>query len=100
MIFASLRSKSLDFFNVPFRAESFEDAENQVRTGILAQRDLGLLVNAEDLILAEVGSWDPKNGVFAAPDPDHVCQVIQIPGVAAALADLHAPKEVQTHENS
>lgn len=102
--FYSLRSKSLNFFNVPFQAVGDVDALNRIATTL--NSDKVALANAHDLEVFRIGIFDPSTGVFDGSARCLVCDdVLSIPSLVSKAVETpqdiisKVQKEVEECEN-
>lgn len=78
--FYCIRSKSLDFYNVPFYASGNKEAVNVVRNSVLGGRDIAMQEHLDDLSLYLVGHFNSDNGVITpTPEPLFICELSEIP---------------------
>lgn len=79
MIYYSLRSKSLNHFNMPFKASSDEEAQLAIRNAVMVGEDASLVKFAADLELHAVATFSNSTGFTV--ESRKVCDVVDIPGV-------------------
>lgn len=78
--FYSLKSKSLDFYNLPFQATGDTDALNRVASTI--NNDSMARANAHDMEVYRIGIFDPATGIFDGNARLCICDnVLSIPSI-------------------
>lgn len=78
--FYCMKSKSLDFYNLPFHATGDTDALNRIATTM--NNDSMARANAHDLEVYRIGIFDPATGIFDGTARHCICDnVLSIPSI-------------------
>lgn len=76
----SLRSKSLEYMNIPFFENDDISVFNLLRNVVMNGTDVSLLNNMEDLELYCIGVFDPKEGIIKMKKRK-VIDLVEVPDI-------------------
>lgn len=80
MLYYSLKSKSLGYFNLPFPAETDQNAIMNVVQSVKVGKDVALCQNLDDFELVCVGDYDTSTGQFSVVKSFSI-DLVDIPGL-------------------